>query len=298
MRRFSYQLVEKLGDKDYAPLLKAFMQQLVLEKKSWTTIYHSLDTLKLYYMQYKEINRENIRDFLIGKSRAYYSIMKKYLKFLAEYDRANRDKYKAIYNSFKVPSRKLKLPESLTREQVEKVIELAKGIHRKTVIAVLYETGIRISELYNIRKKDVEPFEYGFRIRIRESKSLPCTVLVVEYAHLLSSYLNSLNIKPEDRVFPYGVTTVRRWVTEIGRKIGIRLYPHLLRHSRATFLYGKLSEKEMMLLFGWRKRDMLDVYARVVESDAHRSYLALYDIEKKKEEDVSKPVKCPPLRPA
>jgi len=285
--------LEKIRDKPYYDILVAFKQQLVLEKKSWTHIYHSLVTVKVFYERYGEITVENVRSFLAGKSKAYYGVMKKFLKFLAVYDRANRGKYLEIYDSFRVPPRKMKLPETLSKEEVEKIIEMLEGIHRKAAIAVLYETGVRVSELLNIRYKDIEPFEYGFRIRIRRSKSLPRTVLVVEYSHLLAAYLNGLNLGPDDRVFPFDDDTVREWLRKIGEKMGIRIHPHLLRHSRATHLYGKLSEKELMLLFGWRKRDMLDVYARIVESDAHRSYLALYGIEKKKEEDVSKPVKCP-----
>ena len=286
-------LMDKLRDKPYYDVLDGFKRQLELEKRSWVHIYHSILAIKIFYERYGEVTLENVRSFLAGSSRTYYGYIKKFLKFLALYDRANRAKYLEIYNSFTVPSRKMRLPETLTREQVKQIIELAEGIHRKTVIAVLYETGVRVSELLNIRAKDIESFEYGFKIRIVKSKSIPRTVLVVEYAHLLSAYLNGLNIDEDDRVFPFDDDTVRIWLRKIGERMGIRLYPHLLRHSRATHLYGKLSEKEMMLLFGWRKRDMLDVYARVVESDAHRSYLSLYGIEKRKEEDVSKPVKCP-----
>jgi len=59
--------------------------------------------------------------------------------------------------------------------------------------------------------------------------------------------------------------------------VNTHVYPHLLRHSRATELYGKLSEKEMMLWFGWRKRDMIDVYARIKMEEVHAKYMALYN---------------------
>ena len=292
-KQVTERLLEKLRDKPYYNILLEYEKQLELEKKSWVHIYHSILTVKAFYERYNDVTLENIKDFLRGRSSASYGVMKKFLKFLAGYDRGNREKYIEIYKSFTVPPRKMKLPEALSKEQVRQIIDLAEGIHRKATLAVLYETGCRISELLRIRLKDIEPFQYGFKIRIVQSKSLPRTVLVVEYSHLLAAYLNGLNIGENDRVFPFDDDTVRVWLWKIGDRMGVKLYPHLLRHSRATHLYGKLSEKEMMLLFGWRRRDMLDVYARVVESDAHKSYLALYGIEKKENVEDFKPVKCP-----
>ena len=59
---------------------------------------------------------------------------------------------------------------------------------------------------------------------------------------------------------------------------GIKFHPHLLRHKRATELYGKLSEKDMMLLFGWRTREMLDIYARITQKDVEEKVLAIYGV--------------------
>jgi uncharacterized paraquat-inducible protein A len=70
---------------------------------------------------------------------------------------------------------------------------------------------------------------------------------------------------------------------------------HILRHTRATELLRSrtFTEKEMMLWFGWRKRDMIDVYAKVTMSDVESSYLAaVRGIEVKKEEPP-KPKACP-----
>ena len=51
------------------------------------------------------------------------------------------------------------------------------------------------------------------------------------------------------------------YLGKLRKKLGIkkRIYLHLLRHKRATELYKELSEKEMMLYFGWTTRTMLDI---------------------------------------
>jgi len=75
-------------------------------------------------------------------------------------------------------------------------------------------------------------------------------------------------------------TTVYNYILKLKKKLGIntRFYPHLLRHKRATELYGKLAEKEMMELFGWKTRTMLDIYAHITQKHVEEKVLSLYGI--------------------
>ncbi len=77
-------------------------------------------------------------------------------------------------------------------------------------------------------------------------------------------------------------------------RIGIntKFYPHLLRHKRATKLYGKLAEKEMMELFGWRTRTMIDIYAHITQKHIEEKVLSLYGINNGGKK-VTSEVVCP-----
>jgi ribosomal protein L40E len=70
---------------------------------------------------------------------------------------------------------------------------------------------------------------------------------------------------------------------------------HVLRHTRATELLKSrtFTEKEMMLWFGWRTRNMIDVYAKVTMQDVEASYLAAVKGVEVKKEEPPKPKTCP-----
>ena len=68
----------------------------------------------------------------------------------------------------------------------------------------------------------------------------------------------------------------------------LRVHPHAFRHLRATELYKtkKISEKEMMKLFGWKTRKMIDRYARIVQEDVEESILEIHGLSKNREEYI------------
>ncbi|GCC10178.1 site-specific tyrosine recombinase XerD [archaeon] len=80
--------------------------------------------------------------------------LKKFFKWLRSYD----DGYLPEVSWFRttLSNNKKVLPEDLlTPEEVEKLISVAKDIRTKALIATLYDTGCRASELLTMRVKDV-----------------------------------------------------------------------------------------------------------------------------------------------
>jgi integrase/recombinase XerC len=66
-----------------------------------------------------------------------------------------------------IPNRKLpkRLPRVLTVEEVEKLIAAARGPFERAVIEVLYSTGVRVSELVNLRLENVDMAEHVMLVR-------------------------------------------------------------------------------------------------------------------------------------
>ena len=56
-----------------------------------------------------------------------------------------------------VPRMKLdtKLPDVLTLEEIEKLIDSAREIRNKAIIALLYSSGLRVGELVKLRPEDI-----------------------------------------------------------------------------------------------------------------------------------------------
>ena len=185
--------------------------------------------------------------------------------------------------------RGMKLPEELlTREEVERLINSARTLRDKAMIAVLYESGARIGEIVTLQRKHVSFDEYG-AVVIVNGKTGMRRVRLVESAMILAELLDSLPRAPE--------TTL--WSNEFGERLHYRsaykmlkklmnecsvnknIYPHLFRHSRATHVADKLTEAQMKIYFGWSGRsDVPSVYVHLSGRDVEEAILRMYGVFK------------------
>lgn len=83
--------------------------------------------------------------------------------------------------------------------------------------------------------------------------------------------------KRNGKVIPYSVRGLQQIISR-NNNLTKKLHPHLFRHTAATNDYGKLSEKEMMMKYGWKTRGMIDRYAHLTDSDLENKILQLNGI--------------------
>ncbi|MEM4569982.1 MAG: tyrosine-type recombinase/integrase [Desulfurococcaceae archaeon] len=250
---------------------------------------------------------KGVRDFNIEDYIEFLSISKAdvktvtairlYVRFL--YDLTGDMRYKQLLEKIKTPQPKRRLPETLTREQVEKLLEECgrESLELKVLVALVYETGARVGEILQLKCKDVVFDDHGARISLRRSKSQPRVLRVVLYAHLLAQYMDLMRPGPEDPIFAYDYNYYLKHLTRAWKRAGlpkVRRKFHVLRHTRATELLRArvFTEKEMMLWFGWRTRDMIDVYSHITMEDVERAYLAAVKSETIPTPQPPKPVEC------
>jgi len=87
----------------------------------------------------------------------------------------------------------------------------------------------------------------------------------------------SPNMKHLDRPLSYQKTV--KILKEIAKKVGVqkRIYPHLFRHTAATRDSRYLSDRELILKYGWAgDSSMLGVYAHLSGADLDDKLLAAY----------------------
>jgi len=208
-----------------------------------------------------------------------------------------------------------KLPESLlTEEEVLRMAEAAKTPRDKAMVLVLYETGCRIGELLSLRVKNVSFDQYGATLRVT-GKTGDRRVRIISSAPALASWLEHYEgaKDPEAVLWPprsnnnhaTNLAAMHRSVYKIletlAKKAGInkKVYPHLFRHSRATFLASKLTEAQMKEYFGWtQSSDMASVYVHLSGRDVDQALLALQGMAKPedKKEEQMKVCFCPRCR--
>ena len=182
-----------------------------------------------------------------------------------------RRKYKPflhhISKSKEVKTRLLKIkepktfPGCLTPEQVNTLVEACKTLRDKFLIRLLYETGLRIGEALGLRHEDMvtgKTNEIHVVPRLDNANHVRAKAGVERTVHIskelmqwYSAYL--IDEYPEDVdcdfVFvvikalgtgengkPLAYKTVDSLFRRLSKKTGIKVNPHLLRHTHATEL--------------------------------------------------------------
>ncbi|MFA5929461.1 MAG: tyrosine-type recombinase/integrase [Candidatus Micrarchaeia archaeon] len=201
-----------------------------------------------------------------------------------------------------------KLPKNLfTDEEIKKMLKVA-NLRNRAIISLLYESGLRNSELCALKKNDVEFIKEGARIHVPEgTKTGSRSILIIDSEPLLASWLASHPIKKDDaplfvsihskKIKPMCKENIIKLLklTAIDAGITHRVYPHLLRHSSATKLAKHLTEAQMKAYFGWgQDSSMAATYVHLSGKDTDAGILTMHNkpVEKEKAENKLEPQIC------
>ncbi len=157
-------------------------------------------------------------------------------------------------------------PEILSLDEIKAIIENLRNFRDRLIVMLLYESGMRISELLNLKKGDVIFDFYGALLRVH-GKTGVRYIRVVKIAELLRIYIN---LSASERLFEITERAVLKNIKKACEKAGIkkRVYPHLFRHTRATHLAKYLTESELKAYFGWSKySNMPAIYVHLSSRD-------------------------------
>ena len=198
--------------------------------------------------------------------------------------------------------------EVLTPEEIRRIVDACNNQRDRALIFTGYESGARAGELLSLRLRDVALDRYG-AIVIVKGKTGERRIRLVQSVPDLQLWLNIHPVRDNKdaplwpgrwtKTRPITVTHFHRLLVRYAKVAGLnkRVYPHLLRHSRATHLANVLTEAQMREFFGWTKRsEMPSVYVHLSGRDVDRTLLRHYGIVI--EEEVSpaealKPMHCP-----
>jgi site-specific recombinase XerD len=166
---------------------------------------------------------------------------------------------------------KMKDMPALRREEAEMLINSTPDPALKAAITVLFDGGVRIEELLNLRIKDVTIERYGSSnecpwIDVRYSKTFARKIPLPLSSQCLREWLtrhpDKFNL--EAQVFPINYPTfLKRLRTLSLKSIGKKVTPHMLRHSSATYWAPKLNRYQLCAKYGWAfSSDMPDRYIK------------------------------------
>jgi len=122
----------------------------------------------------------------------------------------------------------------LDKETVDELIFHSKSIRDRLILELQARCGLRIGEVLNLRVADVS----GRKLTIQEPKSGRDAEVAFMPEHIatrVTEYIQTRQLSANDRVFPICYTSVRNFVTGLGKKLNIKIAPHDLRRHSATY---------------------------------------------------------------
>jgi integrase/recombinase XerD len=183
------------------------------------------------------------------------------------------------------------LPTFLSVEEVDKLLEAPdvsepRGLRDRALIEVLYATGLRVSELVNLRPQDLN-LESGYLTTTGKGRKQRLVPLGDEAASWVARYVKEsrpalLKKRASPRLFVNarggtGLTRVGFWkiLTGYGRQAGIgkSLSPHVLRHSFATHLLDRGADlRAIQMMLGHADLSTTQIYTHILDARLRAVY--------------------------
>jgi integrase/recombinase XerD len=191
----------------------------------------------------------------------------------------------------KAKNQSKKLPEQLlTEEEVLQLIKSARCTRDKAFIAMLFESGARISEIGTLRNKNVTFNEHGTAIKVH-GKTGERRMLLISSTEYIKNWLNE-HPDPKNPNSPFWIgeqsqkeikySMFRKILLQTAKKAGIKkpTNPHHFRHSRATIMAQSLTEQQLKGFFGWAQgSDMASQYVHLSGKNMDDAVLNMYGLK-------------------
>jgi integrase/recombinase XerC len=217
------------------------------------------------------------------------SSLRSYFKFLIRNKLFNSNPFIGLENQ----KYEKNLPSFLSLEEIKQLLEVVVSqdyeINQRNwiIVHLLYGTGIRVSELTNLKVSDLNHESLSIKVFGKGSKER--IVFVNEFAYsYLNEYLSSVRPKLMQRyqeshdlvivnnrgkgISPRGVELI---VKAMGQQLRPQkdIYPHMLRHSFATHLMDNgMDIRSVQELLGHQSLSATQVYTHVSVASLRRVY--------------------------
>ncbi|MEZ4793462.1 MAG: tyrosine-type recombinase/integrase [Gelidibacter sp.] len=190
----------------------------------------------------KEVSKEDIEGFvyeLIKKNHISESYQNQIINAIkAYYEHAL--KMPREYYDIQRPKKKVNIPNVLSKKEVFNIIQSPQNLKHKAILFTIYGSGLRISELLNLRIADVHSTDGYLFIKDSKGKKDRKTILSDQLVLLLRTYYKAY--KPSYWLFEgqtgekYSTASVRSIFRKAVKDTNSNPWAtvHTLRHSFAT----------------------------------------------------------------
>lgn len=172
------------------------------------------------------------------------------------------------------PKKSNYLPSVLSQQEIIQLISSTANLKHRTIIAILYSSGLRIGEIINLNVRDIDFDRMQIAIVQSKGRKDRYVMLAKSILPLLNNYLTTY--KPKYFLIEgangnrYSSCSIRSFLKKSCIKAGIkkRVTPHTLRHSYATHLIENgVGLRHIQELLGHSKPETTMIYTHIAKKD-------------------------------
>jgi site-specific recombinase XerD len=252
----------------------------------------SLELIKKYRLW---LNRTDDSDKELKKVTQNYHliVLRAFLKFLAKNDIKTLPPEKI--ELAKIPERQVNFLEA---EEVEQLLDFNPGdslrlLRDKAILELLFSTGLRVSELANLKRTDINLKKDEFSVRGKGGKIRP--IFTSESAREAIRTYIARRADPEPALFvsiPKNKTaltqltprSIERMIKKYAVQAGItkKITPHTLRHSFATdLLINGADIRSVQSMLGHSSITTTQIYTHITDRQLREIHKAFHGKKRK-----------------
>ena len=261
---------------EYRLCPEEYLLKLELKRYANSTVRTYVNFFEMFINHYKDrelntLDESDIRAYLqlfIQKnaSNSYLNQIINAIKFYYEIVLGMPNRFYEIER----PRKEHKLPTVISKEEILEIIENTTNIKHRCVVELLYGSGLRRSELLNLKINDID--SKRMLVRVEGGKGNKDRLTLLSQNALVDLRLYFKEWKPKVFLFEgrkggkYSPESVVQIVKRAANKAGIRqtVSPHTLRHSFATHLLeSNVDLRQIQVLLGHGSSKTTEIYTHV-----------------------------------
>ncbi|GAB5475721.1 MAG: site-specific integrase [Maribacter sp.] len=212
--------------------IRVFLQSLIQKNSSNSYVNQAINAIKFYY------------EVVLGMPNRFYEIER--------------------------PRKESKLPKVISKEEVVDIIENTNNLKHRCIVQLLYGSGLRRSELLNLKIKDIDSKRMLVRVEGSKGNKDRLTLLsktaLKDLRKYYMKYGPTLFLFEGKKGMKYSAASVLKIVKAAAERARIRtqVTPHVLRHSFATHLLEAGTDlRQIQVLLGHGSSKTTEIYTHV-----------------------------------
>lgn len=275
--------------------IRAYKEWMQQKRYSASTVKTYVSFVKRFFGNYSDLEwNEVTKQHIIDYNHAYfieqklsYSAQNQWLNAIKLFTQVVGNETGLVQEDIQRPRKQKYLPDVLSQNEVRDILDHTKNLKQRTLLMVIYSTGMRIGEVLDLKLADIKSDES--LIYLRQGKGgkdrrLPLSDTLLQK---LRNYYRAY--KPITYLFegssagkPYSRVSASKFLKRSVKSCGIkkRITLHTIRHSYATHLTQKgINIQYLQEILGHKSPKTTMIYTHLSGNDLKKLPDPLDDIE-------------------